>query len=148
MSINIREYNPEDKSEVVELIQLNSPNYFHPSEIDDFKEYLEKEIEDYFVIESDENIVACAGINYFPGRETARLSWDAVHPENHGQGLGRIINEYRINHIRNLKKYSTIEVRTSQFAHGFYAKFGFELLEIKKDFWATGFDLYLMKINI
>jgi ribosomal protein S18 acetylase RimI-like enzyme len=41
-----------------------------------------------------------------------------------------------------------IIVRTSQLAYKFYQKVGFELEKTEKDFWAKGFDLYQMKMNL
>ena len=42
----------------------------------------------------------------------------------------------------------TIIVRTSQLAYQFYGKVGFELEKVEKDFWAAGFDLYLMRLEL
>jgi len=39
-----------------------------------------------------------------------------------------------------------ISVRTSQFASKFYEKFGCKLLEVVKDYWAKGIDMYRMEL--
>gem|GEM_PF-6460638 len=47
----IRPYRPTDKEELISIIKLHTPKYFDSSEESDFREYLENEIDQYFVIE-------------------------------------------------------------------------------------------------
>ena len=147
----IRFYQKQDKEELIKLIQLNIPTYFEQSEEEDFAEYLEKYKEDYFVIKGKitNQIVGCGGINYFFDEPTplARISWDIIHPDFQGQGIGKKLLLHRINYIQN-KEIKIIVVRTSQFAYKFYQKVGFELEKTEKDFWAKGFDLYQMKMDL
>ena len=156
----IRFYQNTDKEAVIKLIQLNIPTYFEESEEEDFVDYLEKYKEDYFVIadKSTNQIIGCGGINYFfdenvVGNDTnnginlARISWDIIDPNFQGQGIGKKLLLHRINHIQS-KNIKIIVVRTSQLAYKFYQKVGFELEKTEKDFWAKGFDLYQMKMNL
>ncbi len=145
----IRFYQKQDKEELIKLIQLNIPTYFEESEEKDFVDYLEKHKEDYFVLQdkSTNQIIGCGGINYFFDENLARISWDIIDPNFQGQGIGKKLLLYRINHIQS-KGIKTIVVRTSQLAYKFYEKVGFELEKIEKDFWAKGFDLYQMKMNL
>jgi ribosomal protein S18 acetylase RimI-like enzyme len=154
----IRFYQNEDKEELIKLIQLNIPTFFEEAEENDFAEYLEKYKEDYFVIEDKitNQIIGCGGINYFfddvieryqRSINLARISWDIIHPNFQGQGIGKKLLLHRINHIQS-KEIKRIVVRTSQLAYKFYQKVGFELEKTEKDFWAKGFDLYQMKMNL
>ncbi len=143
----IRPFNHSDKSEVINLIRLNTPNYFRPLEEKDFIHYLDNEIEDYFVLEENGKIIGTGGINYFLEKKLARLSWDMIHPNYQGKGLGGKMTKFRISHIRKNTSISTIEVRTSQLVFEYYQKMGFEIEMIKKDFWAKGFDLYQMRMQ-
>ncbi len=157
---SIRLYQNDDKKELIQLIQLNIPTYFDSSEEEEFVEYLENKKEDYFVVEdkSTNQIIGCGGINYFfddvVGRDTdnsknlARISWDIIHPDFQGQGIGKQLLLHRINHIQNKKEIKIIIVRTSQLAYKFYQKVGFKLEKAEKDFWAKGFDLYQMKMSL
>ncbi len=148
----IRIYEEKDKNQLIELIQLNIPTYFDSSEEEEFVEYLENKKEDYFVIEdkTTNQIIGCGGINYFFDEPIplARISWDIIHPNFQGQGIGKKLLLHRINHIQSKKKIKLIVVRTSQLAYKFYQKVGFELEKVEKDFWAKGFDLYQMKMNL
>ncbi len=141
----IRPFHPKDKPQLLELLNLNIPRFFDPSEAADFSAYLKNNVEEYFVVEVGENIVGCGGINYFQQEATARLSWDIIHPDYQGKGIGRELTLYRINEIKKKSAIRTILVRTTQQVYNFYEKMGFALEKTEKDFWAQGFDLYQMK---
>lgn len=143
----IRPYQPRDKSQLLALLNLNTPYFFAASEAVDFTEYLDNHVETYFVVEEDENIVGCGGINYFPEEATARISWDIVHPDHQGKGIGRALLLHRIDDIKANSSIKIIIVRTTQLTYQFYERIGFELEKIKKNFWAPGFDLYQMKMK-
>ena len=49
-SITIREYEPTDKDAVINLIRLNIPKYFAPTEETDLNYYLDHERELYYVL--------------------------------------------------------------------------------------------------
>ncbi|PWJ42313.1 GNAT family N-acetyltransferase [Sediminitomix flava] len=144
----IRKYTPKDKNELLKLFRLNSPKYFDSSEEVDFEDYLEHEIEDYFIYETNNQIIGCGGINYFLEGGIARISWDIIHPEFHGKGIGKKLTENRLSIIRENKDIQKIIVRTSQIVYPFYEKMGFELEKVVKDFWAENYDLYQMKISL
>ena len=144
-SITIREYKSIDKSTVMNLIRLNTPEYFAPEEEDDFSNYLDNERELYYVLLFNEKIVGCGGINFAENKTIGKISWDILHPEYQGKSLGTRLLEYRIEKLESIKSVQKITVRTSQVAYQFYEKQGFELKEIKKDYWAKGFDMYKME---
>lgn len=143
----IREYSHIDKPKLIELLRRNTPEYFDSSEERDFENYLDNQVEDYFVFEENSVIIGAGGINYFPTKKLARISWDMVHPKSHGKGIGKKLTQFRINHLKDISEIEVIVVRTSQFAYKFYEKMGFELEKVEKDFWAKNFDLYQMRMN-
>ncbi|MBJ6119367.1 GNAT family N-acetyltransferase [Pontibacter sp. BT310] len=144
----IRPYTHSDKQAVVNLLQLNIPRYFAETEAPDFIVYLDEHLEDYFVIEEAGTIVGAGGINYFPAERLARLSWDIVHPDFQGKGIGTNLTQHRINHINKNPTIDLIIVRTSQVVYKFYEKLGFVLEHTEKDYWAKGFDLYQMRLPL
>jgi len=146
-SINIRPYIDSDKDQLLEIIQLNIPQYFAQEEKDELKHYLEKEVEDYFVVKTGDLIVAGGGINYPVNQNFATISWDLIHPDFQGKRIGSDLLRFRISHIQN-KGFNKIRVRTSQQAYGFYEKHNFVLQEVIPDYWAKGFDLYDMLMEI
>lgn len=143
--ITIREYKPNDKEAVMNLIRLNTPKYFAPAEEADLNNYLDHERELYYVLLSDEKIVGCGGINFTDNKTTGKISWDILHPEYQGKSLGSQLLKHRIGKLKSIDSIQKIIVRTSQLAYKFYEKQGFVLNEIKKDYWAKGFDMYSME---
>ncbi len=145
----IRPYTPADKNELVAVLQLNIPAYFHPDEESDYQTYLAQHLEDYFVVtESSGRIIGAGGINYVAGQTEARISWDIIHPDFQGKGIGTQLMLHRIEHIKQKPSIRRITVRTSQLVYPFYEKMGFVLERTEKDFWAKGFDLYQMKMTL
>ena len=143
----IRKYTTIDKSRVLELFRLNTPNYFDASEESDFIKYLDHEREDYFVYEEHSQIIGVGGVNYSFEEKVACISWDIIDPKCQGRGIGKVLLQFRINHINQNPKIEIIRVRTSQHAFQFYGKMGFELEKIEKNYWAKNFDLYLMQMK-
>ena len=139
----IREYLQTDSAELIRLLRLNVPEAFHPEEEKDFIRYLQDEVEDYFVFEENETILGCGGLNY-PDEDIGIISWDIIHPNYHGRGIGRQLMDFRLDLLERNKVDLAI-VRTSQHAFRFYEKFGFKLETVEKDGWAPGFDIYVMK---
>ena len=146
--MKIRPHQPSDQPHLIDMLRANTPASFAKEEEPDFIFYLKHETELYFVLEEENQIIACGGINFDQDGHTARISWDMVHPEFQGKGAGTQLLQYRINLVRQMKQIDTLIVRTSQTAYGFYEKNGFFLEEINKDYWAKGFDLYLMRQSL
>ncbi|MCB0638067.1 MAG: GNAT family N-acetyltransferase [Lewinella sp.] len=144
----IRPYTHADEVAVLALLQLNIPRYFAPEEALELEDYLAREAAHYFVVEVDGQLIGAGGYNYFPEDRTARISWDFFHPDYHGQGWGGRLIDHRLNAIRTRTAARKIVVRTSQLAYRFYEKMGFTLTDTEKDYWAPGFDLYHMEMNL
>ncbi|TCK80826.1 GNAT family N-acetyltransferase [Albibacterium bauzanense] len=141
----IKEYKDSDKAEVVNLLKLNTPSYFSTEEEKDLIYYLDNEIEKYYVIEIDNQIVGSGGINFENDKTTGIISWDILHPKFQKKKIGTLLLKYRIGVLSSIESIKTITVRTTQLTYEFYQKNGFELKEVEKDYWAEGFDLYKME---
>ncbi|KXK36541.1 MAG: GNAT family N-acetyltransferase [Saprospiraceae bacterium] len=144
MSFSIRSYRKHDKNNLLQLIRLNTPAYFAPEEEISFNTYLDEKVEMYFVVMANDHIVGCGGINFTDDNTTARISWDIFHPDYQGKSLGTMLMKHRLAILNTMPNIKKIMVRTSQVAYRFYEKQGFQLAEIKKDYWAPGFDMYVM----
>lgn len=143
--MKIRPYTSEDKEQLLSIIRTNTPTYFAPEEETDFADYLENEREDYFVVESEEQIVGCGGVNYSEDKSVGIISWGMIHPDFHGKKIGTALLQHRLDVLKNTPGVNRITVRTSQLTYPFYEKNGFQLIETKKDFWAPGLDMYYME---
>jgi ribosomal protein S18 acetylase RimI-like enzyme len=144
----IRPYTESDQEGLIKLLRLNTPEYFDSSEEADFIEYLKHHSQNYFVVEVAGSIIGSGGFNWFDEGKTARISWDLIHPEFQRKGVGKELTLYRINEIRKNPKVNLIRVRTSQMVYPFYQKIGFKLEKTEKDFWAKGYDLYQMILEV
>ena len=129
------------------LIGLNTPRFFAKEEADDLSRYLDKEIELYYVLSVDNKIVGCGGINFAENKTVGKISWDIIHPDFQGRSLGTLLLKHRLEVLQSIESIRKITVRTSQVAYKFYEKQGFILHEIKKDYWAEGFDMYYMEYS-
>lgn len=145
MKINIRTYSATDKSQLLTIIRDNTPKYFAVEEEADFSDYLDNEIEDYFVVETENKIVGCGGVNFSEDKTIGIISWGMIHPDYQGKKIGTELLNHRLNFLKNVKSAQLITVRTTQLSYPFYEKNGFELKETQKDFWAKGFDMYYME---
>lgn len=142
--MTIRSFEPEDKEAILHLFDANTPAFFAFEERDDLIFYLEKEIENYFVVEVGHTIVASGGYNRGLEPGALRISWDLVHPDHQGKGYGSELLKFRIQKIKDENSVPSITVRTSQMVYTFYEKHHFILQKIVKDYWADGYDLYDM----
>jgi N-acetylglutamate synthase-like GNAT family acetyltransferase len=145
--MTIRPYSPSDNESIITLLRLNTPEYFAPEEEADLRDYFVNHIDRYFVVEDSGNIIGCGGINFSEDRKKAVLSWDIIHPNYQGKGVGRFLTQHRLDTINQMDGIENISVRTSQLVYKFYEKFGFELKETVKDFWAEGIDMYRMEMK-
>lgn len=148
MKSTIRKYQSTDKAGVIDLVQLNTPRFFAEEEIDDLDKYLKLFSDNYFVSENEGEIISAGGFNLMDDGITVRLSWDIIHPEFQGKGLGRELVLFRIEQIKQIPNRTTVQVRTSQLVWKFYEKLGFSLDQVQADYWAPGFDLYDMSCQL
>lgn len=142
--MKIQNYEAKYFEDILVLFDKNTPQYFDHNERKDLESYLLNETEDYFVGIEKDKVVIAGGINY--ETDWAIISWDMVEPNQQGKGFGSELTQFRIQFVRK-KGFQKIKVRTSQHTFRFYQKMGFELVQIKRDYWADGFDLYEMVIT-
>lgn len=148
MDIEIKTYSTEFEETLIQIFDLLTPTFFDASERSDYRHYLRQEKEDYYIVLNNEICVAAGGINYEPERKKAFISWDLIHPDFHGKGIGRKLMQHRLKRIQSHSNAEQIIVRTSQLVYPFYEKQGFVLEKTVKDYWAEGFDLYQMSMKI
>lgn len=58
----------------------------------------------------------------------------------HGQGLGRLLAEYRLQAIADADDYSEVELFTTPMVAPFFVKLGFAAAQVEKDGFAPGMD--------
>ena len=144
----IRTAQKQDFKFLSKIFLLNVPKYFDKKELDDFKKYFNsKNLESYFIIESQGKVVGGGGYAY-ENMKTARICWLFIDPNYHGFGFGKKLVNYCIKILKNNRKLNVIEVETSNLTYKFYEKLNFKIEYIKKDYWPNNDDLYFMKIDL
>ena len=141
----IEQYDGTQRQAVAELFRLNVPEYFAAEEEKDLYLFLDNYAQDFYLCKHQEEIIGCGGHNR--KENMGVLSWYIVHPDHHGKGVGTILVKHNLDRLRQ-KGFTHIKVRTSQHTDKFYEKFGFKLINIQKDYWAAGLDLYEMELNV
>lgn len=144
----IRPYTSADKAALLDILGHLTPGYFAPSEQTDYRAYLDQHAAQYSIVEEAGAVIAAGGVNYFPEHRTARLSWDMVHPDFQGKGIGRKLTLHRLEYIKKVTAIKQVVVRTTQLVYHFYLKIGFEIEKMEKDYWEKGFDLYQLSLRI
>ena len=144
----IRSAQKQDFKFLSKIFSLNVPKYFDKKELNDFKKYFNsKNLESYFIIESQGKVVGGGGYAY-ENMKTARICWLFIDPSYHGFGFGKKLVNYCIKILKNNRKLNVIEVETSNLTYKFYEKLNFKIEYIKKDYWPNNDDLYFMKIDL
>ena len=144
----IRSAQKQDFKILSKIFSLNVPKYFDKKELNDFKKYFNsKNLESYFIIESQGKVVGGGGYAY-KNMKTARICWLFIDPSYHGFGFGKKLVNYCIKILKNNRRLNVIEVETSNLTYKFYEKLNFKIEYIKKDYWPNNDDLYFMKIDL
>ena len=144
----IRSAQKQDFKFLSKIFSLNIPKYFDKKELNDFKKYFNsKNLESYFIIESQGKVVGGGGYAY-ENVKTARICWLFIDPNYHGFGFGKKLVNYCIKILKNNRRLNVIEVETSNLTYKFYEKLNFKIEYIKKDYWPNNDDLYFMKIDL
>ena len=145
---NIRPFEKKDREALIDIFRKNTPTYFAPEEESEFLDFLENQIEEYFVIELNGIVVGSGGINSYDDGQTVVISWGMIDPQYQGIGLGAQLLQFRIDRIVNVHRPERFLVRTAQFTYQFFEKYGFKVIRTEKDFWAKGIDLYEMEYDL
>jgi ribosomal protein S18 acetylase RimI-like enzyme len=147
----IRAYTDQDREACLSVFDSNLPTFFAPDERMDFELYLDDLAErgenaEYLVLETSAGILACGG--YHVNNNQAGLAWGMVTRDHHRQGIGlRLILE-RLRRIAAQPEITSIILDTSQHSQGFFARLGFEVVQILENNYAIGLHRIDMKLEL
>jgi GNAT superfamily N-acetyltransferase len=137
--VNVRPYILSDKDACLSIFDGNVPEYFDASERAAFATFLDGPRGEYFAIEQDGAVIGCGGFAK-EDRGQARFTWGMVDRPLHGEGLGRLLAEYRLQAIEDAGVFSEVELFTTQIVAPFFVKLGFAIEGVTKDGFAPGMD--------
>ena len=144
--MKFRPYDPADLDAVVAIFRSNIPKYFGSGEEAGLRDFLEIRVEDYFVGELNDEIIAAGGIA-LNDDQTVSLCWGMVRADHLGTGLGRELTEFRIEKSRKKHGDLPLVISTSQHTRAFYEKFGFRLIDHTPDGFGPGIDICKMRLD-
>ncbi|HYC74862.1 GNAT family N-acetyltransferase [Brevundimonas sp.] len=144
----VRPYETRDREACLALFDGNCPRFFDASERSDYEAFLDGLDGPYQVIERDGRAVACGGHAVEPDGRTVSLCWGMVEAGLHGTGIGTALTRARLAAARATAGADTVRLETSQHTRGFYERFGFEVVTVRKDGFAPGIDACEMRLRI
>lgn len=144
----IRPYQITDLGPLLTIFRQNTPLYFAEEEEAELIGYLTNLQNPQLVFEENGVVLGTSGYYVPDSGTTGRIAWVFVSPESHGKGVGRQLVEYCLNQLRQQARLERISVRTSQYAHEFFARFGFVQIDYKPNFWASGIHLVHMEMPV
>lgn len=155
-NISILPYSSEYREGCMAAFISNSPKYFTPEEIDQFREWLDYvegnsrdlypgEHNHYFVVLQNQQVIGCGGFGYNPSTQKATLAWGLVHNDHHKQYVGSALLTHRLNQIGSMFPDATVYLDTTQHAFEFFERHGFEVEKITHNSYAPGMHRYDMK---
>ena len=144
--MSIRPYTPDDLGAVVAIFRSNIPKYFGPGEESDLREFLAEERDEYFLIETEGEIVGSDGIA-LNLNDTVSLCWGMIRSDHHGTGKGRELTEFRLAMAKEQFGDLPVVIDTSQHTQGFYGKFGFQITERRPNGFGPGLDICKMRLE-
>ncbi|MDQ1089798.1 ribosomal-protein-alanine N-acetyltransferase [Siphonobacter sp. SORGH_AS 1065] len=144
----IRTYQSADYAGCMKAFESNCPAFFADHEKELFQHFL-RELEissmNYYVVEHENQIIACAGF-YLPSEadKAAELVWGMVTRDFQREGVGKQLLVYRLRKIQEIRPGTSVLLDTTQLSFPFFEKAGFRTLKISPNFYALGLDRYDM----
>ena len=144
--LQIRPYSDTDQGAVIAIFRSNIPKYFGPGEESGLIDFLRNNTQDYYVVETDGEVVAAGGIGLNERQPpTVSLCWGMVRKDHRGTGIGKALTQFRIDLARERYSGVPLSISTSQHTRGFYEKFGFKLIRHQVDGFGPGIDICDMR---
>ncbi len=139
-------YATADYGAVLEIFQSNTPDFFAPSELDEFIAFLEAPQSELVVARSAKGEVVGFGAAYCRSASEGGLAWGMVHRRWHRKGVGRLLLEARIARLW-AQEVTQIRVHTSQHSAGFFRQAGFAAITVTPDGFGPGIDRVTMLLQ-
>lgn len=146
----IRPYQAFDYEGCIEVMNSNIPRDFLPHEVEDFKRFLLQMPSfnsacPYWVLEINRQIVGCGGIGpSIHNPSQLALIWGMVARQHQKSGLGRLLLMHRLSFADANWPNMVVSLDTSQYAAGFFAKYGFKEIDYLPNGYGPGLDKIIM----
>ena len=145
---SFRPYTPADESACLRLFDSNTPKFFGTKERPDFESFLHRQHCPYYVVELEEQVIACGGYGSDPQIGDVWLAWGMVRDDLHRQGVGTFLLQERLKAIFQENPAAKVIIDTSQHSQTFYARFGFKVTKTTPDYYAPGLHRVDMELEL
>ena len=153
MEVQIKKYLKSDRLGCINAFKSNVPAYFTNDEIQEFEAFLTRieSVNDkttFYVIYYKNQTIGCGGFGDKDNNGIISLAWGLIHKDFHKMGYGEKLLNYRIEQIKLLKPKFPVIIDTTQYAYGFFEKYGFKVTKITNDYYEIGMHRYDMILEI
>lgn len=126
MPCRIREYQADDLDACAEIYRSNEPE-LDPAGLAAFVEFLDVGTSYYLVLEYNDDIVACGGLELVGDSDTASLVHCMVHGEYQRRGFGTTLLAAHIALLEPEERPVELWLKASRTSAAFAGRFGFSL---------------------
>lgn len=144
--IVFRPYTATDEDVCLSIFDANCPEFFAPSERDDYASFLAADTEGYEICVVDELVAGAFGLVGESGR-TMSLNWILLSPQSHGLGVGSAIM-HRVVDLGRASGLRMVSIAASHKSAPFFAKFGAVETEVTNNGWGPGMDRVDMELHL
>jgi ribosomal protein S18 acetylase RimI-like enzyme len=131
--ITFRRFTAEALPQCLELYALNEPGRFPKGAASEYEKALKQGKQYFLVAESNGQIIASGGVEYFKRRDIAVFFFGLVHPNHFGRGVGTALLLARLALLKPDRPAYHVLIFAVKDSFGFYRRFGFTNLSPWKD---------------
>ena len=145
-NIAFRPYRKADRQACTSIFDANCPEFFAPSERQEYEEFLERVSGDYQVCEVDGKVLGAFGL-FDDGGNMKTLNWILLDPQTQGIGVGSKIMEWVIQ-LSRTSQSKMLRIAASHKSAPFFARFGATITSSTKNGWGPGMDRVDMELPL
>lgn len=137
----IRAYEAADRSAAIDCFRSNVPAFFSATDEAWFASALDEPDGPCFVVVADGQVVGFGGYEVSEFYNSAVLVFGQIHAQWHGTGLGHLLLQHRIDHLKarpDRTKYLVVD--TTLKVAPFFVKHGFEIVSHWREGYRDGAD--------
>jgi len=140
-SATVRAYRAEDRSAALACFRSNVPAFFSASDEEWFASCLDEPDGPCFVVVCDDEVVGFGGYEVSEFYNSAVLVFGQIHAHWHGRGLGNLLLQYRIDHLKaHARPTRYLVVDTTLKVAPFFVRHGFEIISHWREGYRDGAD--------
>lgn len=134
----IREYTAEDLPACLRVYHSNEGVYYPAGRVKEFTDFLERGTSYFLVVEHENEIVGCGGLELSGHGPLAWLIHGMIHQDRQKKGLGTTLLAARLALLEPDGQPVQVRLRAGTAAASFYDRFGFALHSVTQNHYGPG----------